>query len=134
MNYTWNYDAPSPDQAALATALAARAGIHPALGKLLLDRCITTELEVRHFFRPQLTDLHDPFLMNDMQVAVARLNAALGAKERILVYGDYDVDGCTAAMAEFLKDKEKQEKVAAYLRLHDYGNEDEIEKIYALAR
>ena len=45
-----------------------------------------------------------------------------------------DVDGCTAAMAEFLKDKEKQEKVAAYLRLHDYGNEDEIEKIYALAR
>ena len=96
MNYTWNYDAPSPDQAALATALAARAGIHPALGKLLLDRCITTEVEVRHFFRPQLTDLHDPFLMNDMDAAVARLNAALGAKERILVYGDYDVDGCTA--------------------------------------
>ena len=96
MNYTWNYDAPSPEQTALATALAARAGIHPALGKLLLDRCITTELEVRHFFRPQLTDLHDPFLMNDMEVAVARLNAALGAKERILVYGDYDVDGCTA--------------------------------------
>ena len=45
-----------------------------------------------------------------------------------------DVDGCTAAMADFLKDKEKQERIAGYLHLHDYGNEDEIEKIYALAR
>lgn len=96
MNYEWIYEAPLPDQAALATALAARAGIHPALGKLLLDRGITDETDVRHFFRPQLTDLHDPFLMNDMAEAVARLNTALGNKERILVYGDYDVDGCTA--------------------------------------
>ena len=96
MNYEWIYEAPLPDQAALATALAARAGIHPALGKLLLDRGITDETDVRHFFRPQLTDLHDPFLMNDMAEAVARLNSALGNKERILVYGDYDVDGCTA--------------------------------------
>ena len=96
MNYEWTYEAPQPDQAALATALAARAGIHPALGKLLLDRGITDETDVRHFFRPQLTDLHDPFLMNDMAEAVARLNSALGNKERILVYGDYDVDGCTA--------------------------------------
>ena len=96
MNYEWNYETPSADAAALATALAARAGIHPALGKLLLDRGITDEAEVRHFFRPQLTDLHNPFLMNDMDVAVERLNAALGSKERIMVYGDYDVDGCTA--------------------------------------
>ena len=96
MNYEWIYEATLPDQAALATALAARAGIHPALGKLLLDRGITDETDVRHFFRPQLTDLHDPFLMNDMAEAVARLNTALGNKERILVYGDYDVDGCTA--------------------------------------
>ena len=71
-------------------------GIHPALGKLLFDRDIRTLQEARHFFRPQLTELHDPFLMNDMQKAVDRLNAAMGRKERILVYGDYDVDGCTA--------------------------------------
>ncbi|EJX00049.1 single-stranded-DNA-specific exonuclease RecJ [gut metagenome] len=62
----------------------------------MVDRGFTTDQEVRRFFRPQLSDLHDPFLMNDMQAAVDRLNAALGRKERILVYGDYDVDGCTA--------------------------------------
>lgn len=96
MNYRWNYNPPSPEQAATAQRLAREAGIHPALGKLLVDRGITEVAEARRFFRPQLSDLHDPFLMNDMQVAVDRLNAALVRKERILVYGDYDVDGCTA--------------------------------------
>ncbi len=71
-------------------------GIHPALGKLLLDRGIATATEARRFFRPQLSELLDPFLFRDMRIAVNRLNAALGRKERILVYGDYDVDGCTA--------------------------------------
>ena len=65
-------------------------------GKLLYDRNVRTVQEARHFFRPQLTNLHDPFLMNDMQKAVDRLNLAMGRKERIMVYGDYDVDGCTA--------------------------------------
>ena len=96
MNYKWNYEAPSPAEAAAAQELAKEVGIHPALGKLLLDRDIRTPQEVRHFFRPQLTELHDPFLMNDMLQAVDRLNQAMGRKERILVYGDYDVDGCTA--------------------------------------
>jgi len=96
MIYKWIYEEPAPEIAAIATKLAAKAGIHPALGKLLVDRGFTTDQEVRRFFRPQLSDLHDPFLMNDMQAAVDRLNAALGRKERILVYGDYDVDGCTA--------------------------------------
>ena len=96
MNYKWIYEAPSPADAAAATELAKEVGIHPALGKLLFDRDIRTLQEARHFFRPQLTELHDPFLMNDMQKAVDRLNAAMGRKERILVYGDYDVDGCTA--------------------------------------
>ena len=127
MNYTWNYDAPSPEQTALATALAARAGIHPALGKLLLDRCITTELEVRHFFRPQLTDLHDPFLMNDMEVAVARLNAALGAKERILVYGDYDVDGCTAVALVY-------KFLSQYYSNIDYYIPDRYEEGYGISK
>ena len=96
MNYKWNYEAPTPTKAAAQAALAREVGIHPALGKLLFDRGITTSQQARHFFRPQLTELHDPFTMNDMQVAVDRLNLAMGRKERIMVYGDYDVDGCTA--------------------------------------
>lgn len=96
MNYKWNYEAPTPTEAAAQAALAREVGIHPALGKLLFDRGITTAQQARHFFRPQLTELHDPFTMNDMQVAVDRLNLAMGRKERIIVYGDYDVDGCTA--------------------------------------
>mgnify|MGYP000504558572 FL=1 len=96
MNYKWNYEAPTPTEAAAQAALAREVGIHPALGKLLFDRGITTSQQARHFFRPQLTELHDPFTMNDMQVAVDRLNLAMGRKERIMVYGDYDVDGCTA--------------------------------------
>lgn len=96
MNYKWNYEAPTPTEAAAQAALAREVGIPPALGKLLFDRGITTAQQARHFFRPQLTELHDPFTMNDMQVAVDRLNLAMGRKERIMVYGDYDVDGCTA--------------------------------------
>lgn len=96
MNYKWIYEEPAPTEAAAATNLAKEVGIHPALGQLLLRRGITNSADARHFFRPQLTDLHDPFLMDDMQVAVDRLNQALGRKERIMVYGDYDVDGCTA--------------------------------------
>lgn len=96
MIYKWTYEEPTADETAAATALARDVNIHPALGRLLLKRGIKTATEARRFFRPQLSDLHDPFLMNDMQVAVDRLNQALGRKEHIMVYGDYDVDGCTA--------------------------------------
>lgn len=96
MIYKWTYEEPTADETAAATALAREVNIHPALGRLLLKRGIKTAAEARRFFRPQLSDLHDPFLMNDMQVAVDRLNQALGRKEHIMVYGDYDVDGCTA--------------------------------------
>lgn len=96
MIYKWTYEEPTADETAAATALAREVNIPPALGRLLLKRGIKTATEARRFFRPQLSDLHDPFLMNDMQVAVDRLNQALGRKERIMVYGDYDVDGCTA--------------------------------------
>lgn len=96
MIYKWTYEEPTADETAAASALAREVNIHPALGRLLLKRGIKTATEARRFFRPQLSDLHDPFLMNDMQVAVDRLNQALGRKEHIMVYGDYDVDGCTA--------------------------------------
>ncbi len=96
MNYKWNYEPPTPEREEAAKVLAADVGIHPALGKLLLDRGIATAAEAKRFFRPQLNELLDPFLFRDMRIAVDRLNQALGRKERILVYGDYDVDGCTA--------------------------------------
>lgn len=100
VEYKWIYDEPTPLQAAAAARLVEETNmtpaLHPALAKLLIERGLTTGSEVRRFFRPQLSDLHDPFLMDDMQCAVDRLNRALAHKERILVYGDYDVDGCTA--------------------------------------
>ncbi len=68
----------------------------PTLATLLIQRGIKTESAAKRFFRPMLNELIDPFLMNDMDVAVDRLNDAMGRKERIMVYGDYDVDGCTA--------------------------------------
>ena len=71
-------------------------GISPILGQLLVDRGITGTQQAEKFFRPQLSDLLDPFLFRDMEVAVRRINEALGRKEKIMVYGDYDVDGVTA--------------------------------------
>ena len=96
MNYKWNYVPASNEQQEESRELANELGISPILGKFLLDRNIRSVSEAKRFFRPQLSDLHDPFLYTDMDVAVDRLNQALGHKERILVYGDYDVDGCTA--------------------------------------
>ena len=105
MNYKWHFNEPERDSQEKATTLAKELGINPTLGKLLLDRGITTSNEARKFFRPQLTELLDPFLFRDMAVAIKRLNDALGRKERILVYGDYDVDGVTAValVYKFLK-------------------------------
>ena len=96
MNNKWNYQPPSQEQTEAAKALAKETGISPVLCKLLLERGISSAAEAKRFFRPQLNELHDPFLMKDMDIAVDRLNEAMGRKERILVYGDYDVDGTTA--------------------------------------
>ena len=97
MNYKWKYTPPALEEKAAAEALAGELGIHPILGRLLRERCIATVAEAKKFFRPQLSDLHDPFLMNDMRQAVNAINKAIGRKERILVFGDYDVDGITNA-------------------------------------
>ena len=96
MNNKWNYQPPSQEQTETAKALAKETGISPVLCKLLLERGISSAAEAKRFFRPQLIELHDPFLMKDMDIAVDRLNEAMGRKERIMVYGDYDVDGTTA--------------------------------------
>ena len=101
MNYKWNYEALSSERHAEAVALAAEVGIPPVLGEVLMARGIHDAEAAKDFFHPQLMNLHDPFLYTDMHEAVARINLALGRKERILVYGDYDVDGCTAVALVF---------------------------------
>ena len=96
MQFKWNYTPPADTQVNAAKDLGEKLGISPILASLLIRRGITTESAAKRFFRPQLADLINPFLMKDMDAAVDRLNDAMGHKERILVYGDYDVDGCTA--------------------------------------
>ena len=96
MHFKWNYTPPAAEQENAAKDLGEKLGINPILASLLIRRGITTESAAKRFFRPQLADLINPFLMKDMDAAVDRLNDAMGHKERILVYGDYDVDGCTA--------------------------------------
>ena len=127
MNYKWHFNEPERDRQEIATTLAKELGINPTLGKLLLDRGITTSNEARKFFRPQLTELLDPFLFRDMAVAIKRLNDALGRKERILVYGDYDVDGVTAValVYKFLKQ---------YTTNIDYYIPDRYEEGYGVSR
>ena len=96
MHFKWNYEPPTSEEITEAKELGNKLSISPILAQLLIKRGISTESGARRFFRPQLADLINPFLMKDMDIAVDRLNDAMGRKERILVYGDYDVDGCTA--------------------------------------
>ena len=127
MNYKWNYVAPSSTATTQARELAKELGIHPVFGKLLIDRGITSAPQAKHFFRPQLSELHDPYLMNDMDVAVERLNAAMGRKERILVFGDYDVDGCTAVALVY-------KFILQYYSNVDYYIPDRYEEGYGISR
>lgn len=87
-------------------ALQQQLKVHPVLCDLLIKRGIETYEEAKFFFRPELSHLHDPFLMKDMDRAVNRLVEAMQRNEKILVYGDYDVDGTTAiaTMYMFLKE------------------------------
>ena len=76
--------------------LSSELGVDPVLAELLVQRGVRTFEQARSFFRPSLDDLHDPFLMTDMDKAVERVRQAVVSDEKILVYGDYDVDGTTA--------------------------------------
>ncbi|MET0392939.1 MAG: single-stranded-DNA-specific exonuclease RecJ [Chitinophagaceae bacterium] len=102
MQKRWNILSADP----AATALLQQSlGIHPILCKILCQRGIDTFDRARDYFRPRLDQLHDPWLMKDMDKAVRRLRAAMDRSEKILVFGDYDVDGTTAvaSMYSFLK-------------------------------
>lgn len=87
--------------------LSAALNVDMAIANLLIQRGIKTFSEARSFFRPKLTDLHNPFLMKDMDKAVARVKKAIDNNERVMIYGDYDVDGTTsvALMYSFLKSR-----------------------------
>jgi single-stranded-DNA-specific exonuclease len=88
-----------------AQALQAELKVHPVLCKILVQRGIETYKQSRNFFRPSLEELHSPWLMKDMEKAVERIVTAFNKNEKILVFGDYDVDGTTAvaSMYQFLK-------------------------------
>ncbi|QEC67611.1 single-stranded-DNA-specific exonuclease RecJ [Panacibacter ginsenosidivorans] len=104
MQKRWNIKKENEqDSATLSKALK----IHPALCKILVQRGFNTFDKAKSFFRPQLSDLHAPWLMKDMRLAVQRIEGAINNKENILVFGDYDVDGTTAVacMYRFLKNQ-----------------------------
>jgi single-stranded-DNA-specific exonuclease len=96
MTNKWNYQPPNKEQKLKRDELSKIFGLSPAVCLLMVQRGIETEQDARQFLNPNLRDLPDPFLYPDMQKAIDRLNQALGNKERIMIYGDYDVDGTTA--------------------------------------
>ncbi len=127
MNYKWNYESPTPEEKAAAAKLSVDLNISPVICLLLYRRGIRSVQEARDYFRPQLHSLHDPFLMDDMDKAVERLNQAMGRKERILIYGDYDVDGCTAVALVY-------RYISQYYSNIDYYIPDRNEEGYGVSK
>jgi len=97
------------------TRLAKELGIEKSIAALLVQRNIETFTQAKHFFRPKLSDLHDPFLMKDMDLAVQRIEKAIEKNENILVFGDYDVDGTTAVSLVYNYLFHEYPKVATYI-------------------
>ncbi len=126
MTNKWNFQKPTEEENRISKELADKLAISPVICQLLVKRGITTEEEANKFFKPSLNDLHDPFLMPDMDKAVKRLNKALGEREKILVYGDYDVDGTTAVslVYKFLR---------PYTILLDYYIPDRYDEGYGIS-
>ena len=92
----WNYSPLTAEGQQLEMALAEKFANCPPISELLVQRGISSVEEAHKFFHPSLKDMHDPFLMPEMDKAVNRLNKAMGSKEKLLIFGDYDVDGTTA--------------------------------------
>ena len=102
------------DKAAVAL-LAQELKIDSSLAQVLVQRDIKSFDEAKQFFRPQMDKLHDPFLMKDMDKAIQRIDKAISADEKILVYGDYDVDGTTAVALTFSFFSKYSKKIAYYI-------------------
>ncbi len=105
---------PEPNQA-LVDSLSGELGIDGALSSLLVQRGIRDFDEARHFFRPELEALHNPFLMLDMEKAIQRIKKALDDGEKILVYGDYDVDGTTSVALIYSFLSQRTDKLGYYI-------------------
>jgi len=138
----WNLK-PKPDQA-LVEKLQSELKVDTIIATLLVQRGIKSYDEARMFFRPSLDDLHDPYLMKDMDKAVERIETALANEEKILVFGDYDVDGTTAVslvssylknyssnIATYIPDRYNEGYGISYLGI-DYAADNEFTLIIAL--
>ena len=119
-------------------------GVNTIIATLLVQRGIENFEQAKSFFRPLLSDLHDPFLMQDMDKAVSRIEKAISQNENILVYGDYDVDGTTAVslvasylktyypnIATYIPDRYKEGYGVSYLGI-DYAHDNDVSLIIAL--
>ncbi len=95
--------------------LAASLGVDKIIATLLVERGVTTFEEARRFFRPALDQIHDPFLMKGMREAIQRINEAIERQERIMVYGDYDVDGTSAVALVYSYFKELDSNIDFYV-------------------
>lgn len=126
MTNKWNYQPPTAEEKEQRDKLAAELELDPVISLLLVRRGLKTAAEVKKFFKPSLNDLEDPFLMPDMDKAVKRLNKALGEKEKILIYGDYDVDGTTAVSLVY-------KYLRAYTSNLDYYIPDRYDEGYGIS-
>jgi len=124
MNKNWIIKAAGDDEK--IKSLAGELGIEWPLAQLLIQRNITTYQEAREFFRPDLKNLHDPFLMKNMDVAVQRIEEAIQNGEKVMIYGDYDVDGTTAVALVYSYFKD-------YFREIDYYIPDRYNEGYGVS-
>jgi len=115
MKNKWRYKQLSEDQIKIQQNLVNDLSINPLLAQLLVQRGINNFEEARKFFRPDLNDLHDPFLMADMDKAVDRLTKAMIKNEKILIYGDYDVDGTTSVAMVYKFIKQYHSRIGFYI-------------------
>jgi single-stranded-DNA-specific exonuclease RecJ len=144
MTKRWCLKTHTEEEMRLQEVLAEELRLNPIISKLLVQRGITSADGVKKFFKPSLLDLHDPFLMPDMHKAVKRLNKALGNNEKILIYGDYDVDGTSAVslvyrflrpysiMLDYYIPDRYDEGYGISYRSIDYAEEKGIKLIIAL--
>src|ERR1700753_479230 len=113
MNKRWTIrEVPNPSE---VDNLAGILNIDPVLSTLLVHRGIADFDTARDFFRPDVLHLHDPFLMQDMEKAILRIEKAIASNEKILVYGDYDVDGTTAVTVVYSFSKKQTDNIDYYI-------------------
>ncbi len=115
MEHTKKWEIRSVSDETAVRELSSELGVDPVLATLLVQRGVGTFEQARAFFRPSLERLHDPFLMKDMDKAVERVERAIDRGEKILVYGDYDVDGTTAVSLVYLFLKRLTPSVGTYI-------------------